>query len=191
MELAPVRSLALDLISSGVLRTERLILRPWRDSDREPFAAMNADPRVMEHFPSLLDRAQSDAMVERIRAHFDQYGYGLWAVEVPKVAPFIGFTGLHHPKFMPEHVEVGWRLAHAYWATGYATEAAREAVRYAFDVLGLDELVSMTVPANVRSQNVMAKLGFTRDPSADFEHPSVPVGSPVRFHWLFRMQKPR
>jgi RimJ/RimL family protein N-acetyltransferase len=172
-----------------VLRTERLLLRPWRDDDVEAFAALNADPIVMEHFPSLLDRAQTEAMVGRIRAHFDREGFGLWAVEVPGVAPFIGFTGLQRPTFMPESVEVGWRLARAAWGAGYATEAARAAVAYAFETLALPELISMTVPSNVRSQRVMAKLGFIRDPLADFEHPNIPVGAAMRSHWLFRLRR--
>jgi ribosomal-protein-alanine N-acetyltransferase len=191
VELAAVRALALDLIRSGVLRTERLILRPWRDDDVEPFAALNADPVVMEHFPAVLDRAQSDAAVARIRTHFDREGFGLWAVEVPGGAPFIGFAGLQRPAFLPAFVEAGWRLARPYWGAGYATEAARAAVDFAFDVLYLPELISMTVPANVRSQRVMAKLGFVRDPDADFEHPNIPAGHPLRPHWLFRLQAPR
>ena len=174
-----------------MLRTDRLILRAWRDDDLDAFAALNADPVVMEHFPSLLDRAQTEAVVGRIRAHFDREGFGLWAVEAPGVAPFIGFTGLVRPSFMPESIEIGWRLAHAYWGAGYATEAARAAVDYARDVLALPELISMTVPSNVRSQRVMAKLGFVRDPAADFEHPSVPVGHPMRPHWLFRLRMTR
>ena len=174
-----------------MIRTDRLLLRPWRDDDIDAFAALNADPVVMEHFPSLMDRAQTEASVGRIRTHFEREGFGLWAVEVPGVAPFIGFTGLQRPSFMPEFVEVGWRLARAHWGAGYATEAARAAVDYAFDTLGLPELISMTVPSNLRSQNVMTKLGFVRDPDADFEHPNIAVGSPLRAHWLFRLRSSR
>lgn len=174
-----------------MIRTKRLLLRDWRDDDLEAFAALNADPVVMEHFPSLMDRAQTEAAVGRIRAHFDREGFGLWAVEVPGVVPFIGFTGLARPAFMPQFVEVGWRLAHAYWGAGYATEAARAAVDYAFDTLKLPELISMTVPSNVRSQRVMQKLGFVRDPDADFEHPNIPIGSRMRAHWLFRLRSAR
>jgi RimJ/RimL family protein N-acetyltransferase len=172
-----------------VIRTERLLLRPWRDDDLEPFAQLNADPAVMEHFPSLLDREQSDAMAERIRAYLDREDHGLWAVEVPGVAPFIGFCGLQRPAFMQDSVEVGWRLAHAHWGKGYATEGARACVEYGFTKMGLDEIVSMVVPRNVRSQRVMEKLGMTRDPSADFDHPRIPEGSPVRAHWLFRLRR--
>jgi len=170
------------------LRTERLILRPWRESDLEPFAALNGDPIVMEHFPSRQSRAESDATVGRVREHFEREGFGLWAVEVPGVAPFIGFTGLQRPSFMPV-IEVGWRLAKEYWGAGYATEAARASLAWGFANLDLDEIVAMVVPNNVRSQRVMAKLGMTRDPSADFDHPRIPVDSPVRRHWLFRLRK--
>src|SRR5262245_27433470 len=136
------------------LRTDRLILRPWRDEDAEPFAALNNDPVVMEYFPSLLSREQSDAAVARIRAHFDREGFGLWAVELPGVAPFIGFAGLARPTFMPV-VEVGWRLARAYWGAGYATEAAHAAVAWGFAHLDVAEIVAMVVPDNQRSQRVM------------------------------------
>jgi len=174
-----------------VIRTERLVLRAWRDEDLEPFAALCADPVVMEHFPSVMDRAQCEAAVVRIRGHFDREGFGLWAVEVPGVAPFIGFTGLLRPSFMPSEVEAGWRLAREHWGAGYATEAARGAIDYAFDTLRLGALISMTTPANVRSQHVMEKVGFVRDPDADFEHPNIPVGSPARPHWLFRLSHER
>lgn len=176
-------------MQAPTLRTERLILRPWRDDDLEPFAALNADPEVMEFFPSLLTREQSDALAERIRSHFAREAFGLWAVEIPGVAPFIGFTGLQRPSFMPG-VEVGWRLARRYWGAGYATEAARAAVAWGFAHLDLPEIIAMVVPDNVRSQRVMAKLGMVRDPSADFEHPMIPAGSPRRAHWLFRLPRP-
>jgi RimJ/RimL family protein N-acetyltransferase len=173
------------------LRTERLIMRRWRDEDREPFAEMNADPRVMEHFPGRMTRSESDRLVDRIVAHFDEHGYGLWAVEVPGKVPFAGFVGLNvtlfEAPFTPA-VEVGWRLAAGHWGHGYATEAAREAVRYGFDEAGLDEIVSFTVPANVRSRRVMERLGMTRDPAGDFDHPSL-VGSPLARHVLYRLRR--
>lgn len=171
-----------------MIRTARLILRPWRDDDVEPFAALNADPIVMEHFPAPLDRVGTIASVEWIRAHFDRHGYGLWAVEAPGVAPFIGFTGLARPTFRPDDVEIGWRLAREHWGAGYATEAARAALAHGFETLGLDEVISMTVPANTRSQRVMVKLGLQRDPSANFDHPKLPVGHPLRPHWLYRLR---
>jgi RimJ/RimL family protein N-acetyltransferase len=174
------------------LVTARLRLRRWRPEDRAPFAALNADPRVMEHFPALLEREQSDAMVDRIEAHFAARGYGWWAVEVQGGAPFIGFVGLAVPRVdMPfgPAVEVGWRLAFDGWGHGYATEAARATLSFGFDVLGLDEIVSYTVPANVRSRHVMEKIGLRHDRAGDFEHPLVPEGHRLRRHILYRMSR--
>ena len=170
------------------LASERLVLRPWREDDAEPFAAMSADPDVMEHYPDVLTRADSDATIARITAHFAREGFGLWALEAPGVAPFVGFTGLARPGFMPV-VEVGWRLARPYWGRGYATEAARAAVAFGFEQLALDEIVAFVVPANRRSQAVMDRLGMTRDPAANFEHPAIPLGHPLRPHWLYRLSR--
>jgi RimJ/RimL family protein N-acetyltransferase len=175
------------------LETERLILRRWREGDREPFAALNADPVVMEHFPALGSRGESDAMVDRIEAHFDRRGFGLWVVEVRGGAPFVGFVGLWTPTFeahfMPA-VEVGWRLAREHWGHGYATEAARAAVDYGFEEHELDEIVAFTVPANFRSRRVMERLGMTHDPADDFDHPGIPEGHPLRRHVLYRLAGP-
>jgi RimJ/RimL family protein N-acetyltransferase len=172
-----------------MLRTARLLLRRWRDGDRAPFAALNADPEVMEHFPSRLTRADSDAFVDRIEADFDERGYGLWALEVEPTGEFIGFTGLSMPRFeasfMPA-VEIGWRLARSAWGHGYASEAARESLRYAFSDLALSEVVSFTAVGNVRSRAVMERIGMTHDPADDFDHPLVPDGSPLRRHVLYR-----
>ena len=174
-----------------VLRTERLVLRGWREDDLAPFAALNADPMVMEHFPRLLDREQSDAFVrERIEPHFAERGFGLWAVEVPGVAPFVGFVGLQSPSFdafFTPCVEVGWRLAAAHWGRGYATEAAHAAVAFGFEVAGLEEIVSFTVPANIRSIAVMERLGMRYD--GEFDHPRVT--GPLRRHVLYRLSRPR
>jgi RimJ/RimL family protein N-acetyltransferase len=173
------------------IRTDRLVLRPWTRADREPFAAMNADPRVMEYFPALLSRAESDATADRIERHFEERGFGLWGVEVPGEASFIGYVGLMVPAFeapfMP-CVEVGWRLAQAHWGLGYATEGARAALRQGCE-LGLTEVVSMTVLANRRSRRVMEKLGMKRDPADDFDHPRLPPGSPLRRHILYRLSR--
>jgi len=171
------------------LRTERLLLRRWRREDREPFAALNADPYVMQHFLSVLSPAESDALVDRIEAGFEEYGYGLWAVEVSGVAPFIGFIGLaaHGDEFpFGPAVEVGWRLARRYWDMGYATEGARAALRCGAEVFGVNDFVSFTSKTNLRSQRVMRRLGMTRHERDDFDHPRIPVGHPLRPHVLYR-----
>ncbi|HUR77353.1 MAG TPA: GNAT family N-acetyltransferase [Acidimicrobiales bacterium] len=170
------------------METERLILRRWRDADRSPFAALNQDPEVMEHFVSPLTRAQSDDFVDRIEAHFDAHRWGLWAVEVVDSGAFIGYVGLWPPNFMPA-VEVGWRLCKESWGRGYATEAARAAIDDGFERLGLDEIVSFTAVANVRSRRVMQKLGMQRDPAEDFDHPNVAEGHPLRRHVLYRLRR--
>ncbi|WP_424532285.1 GNAT family N-acetyltransferase [Sphaerisporangium viridialbum] len=173
-----------------MLETERLVLRPWREDDLAPFAEMNADPEVMEHFPATLSRGESDAMVGRITAGLEEHGFGLWAVEVRESGLFAGFTGLVWQRFEAHFtpaVEVGWRLAREAWGHGYATEAATAALDHGFGTAGLAEVVSMTVPANVRSQAVMRRLGMTRDPRDDFEHPGPPAGSPLRPHVLYRL----
>ena len=172
------------------LRTERLALRQWRDDDLGPFAALNADPEVMEHFPATLSRAESDAFVERMRAGIEERGFGLWAVEVVETGEFAGFVGLAEPRFdahFTPAVEIGWRLGRAHWGRGYATEAARAAAAFAFDELRLAELVSFTAAVNGRSRRVMERLGMTHDPADDFDHPNVPEG-PLRRHVLYRLR---
>ena len=176
------------------LKTERLALRPWNDDDVEPFAALNADPKVMEHFPAVLSRDETEAAVERIVDHFDVHGFGLWAVEAPEVADFIGFVGLAVPRFEAHFtpcVEIGWRLAKDYWGRGYATEGARAALAFAFDTLRLEEVVSFTVPGNERSRGVMEKLGMERDPGDDFDHPLLPKGHAIERHVLYRLRRDR
>jgi RimJ/RimL family protein N-acetyltransferase len=169
------------------LRTERLVLRRWRDSDREPFARMNADPDVMRFYVAPYSRAESDAFVDRIEKQFDELGFGLWAVEIPGQTPFIGCVGLTvHPYFPTP--EVGWRLDKPYWRKGYATEAARASVADGFERLGLKEIVSFTTPLNVPSIRVMERLGMTHDPVDDFDHPNVPVGHRYRRHVLYRLR---
>jgi RimJ/RimL family protein N-acetyltransferase len=175
------------------LRTARLLLRQWRDSDLEPFAALNADPEVMRHFPSVLTRAESDALALGARALISSRGWGLWAVEVVESAPFIGFLGLAQPRFdahFTPAVEIGWRLAREHWGSGYATEGARAVVATAFDELGLDELVSFTTVANAASRRVMERLEMTHDPADDFEHPLLAPGHPQRPHVLYRLRRP-
>lgn len=181
----------------SVLETERLVLRDWTDADLAPFAALNADPEVMEHFPSTLSREESDALAGRIRRDLSRRGVGLWAVEaragtIAGSPCFVGFCGLSVPSFeapfLPA-VEIGWRLARHAWGRGLATEAARACVAHGF-AIGLPEIVSFTSPRNVRSIAVMTKLGMTRDRAADFEHPRVPEGHPLRLHVLYRLPKP-
>jgi ribosomal-protein-alanine N-acetyltransferase len=172
--------------------TPRLELRPWRDEDLPVFAAMNADPIVMEFFPKPLDRAESDAMVGRIRGHFERRGFGLWAVEVPGVIDFIGFVGLVVPGFEAHFtpcVEIGWRLAREHWGQGYATEAARAALEFGFRRLALEEIVSFTTTANLRSRRVMERIGMTRLPDDDFDHPALPEGHRLRRHILYRITR--
>jgi RimJ/RimL family protein N-acetyltransferase len=166
----------------------RVLLRQWRDSDREPFAALNGDPETMRYFPSTLTREQSDAMVDWASGLIDERGWGLWAVEVPGVAPFVGFVGLNVPRFMPDTVEIGWRLLKEHWGNGYATEAAHEALRYGFEELELDEIVAFTVPANTPSRRVMERIGMAHDPSRDFDHPNVPDG-PLKRHVLYAIRR--
>ncbi|MFO1057441.1 MAG: GNAT family N-acetyltransferase [Dongiaceae bacterium] len=173
-----------------ILPGGRVLLRPWREADREPFAAMNADPRVMAYFPQRLDRAESDALFDRIAGHFAEHGFGPWALELPDLAPFIGFAGLAVPRFHERFtpcVEIAWRLAFAQWGRGYATEAARLALAQGFGPLGLAEVVSFTPRGNQRSRAVMARLGMTHDPAGDFDHPALPRGHRLRRHVLFRL----
>ena len=174
------------------LETERLILRTWRDTDREPFARMNADPVVMEFFPACLSREESDEGVDRVEKHFRERGFGLFAAELRAEHAFIGFIGLNVPRFVAHFtpcVEIGWRLAAAYWGQGLATEGARAVLRHGFDTLALDEIVAFTIPANLRSRRVMEKLGMTHDPADDFDHPGLEPGHPMRRHVLYRLKR--
>jgi RimJ/RimL family protein N-acetyltransferase len=177
-----------------VLTTDRLLLRRWRESDRAPFAALNADPEVMRHFPSTRTRAESDAMVDRLDAAIEADGFGLWAVERRDTEEFIGFVGLSRPTFDPrlaDQVEIGWRLAREAWGHGFATEAAREVVRFAFDPAGADlpALISFTASTNEPSRRVMRRLGMSHDPADDFEHPALPPGHALRPHVLYRLSR--
>jgi ribosomal-protein-alanine N-acetyltransferase len=172
------------------LRTERLLLRRWRAGDLEPCAAMNADPRVMENFPAPLSGQESDAFIGRMEGCFEDCGYGLWAVELPGEASFIGCVGLvpvaNDLPFAPA-VEVGWRLARAHWGAGLAGEAASAAIAFAFDRLRLHELVAYTAERNERSRRLMDRLGMHHDPAEDFAHPGLPLGHPLVPHVLYRL----
>lgn len=176
------------------LRTPRLRLRRWREEDLAPFAALNADSRVAEFLPKPLSREESDSLARRCDAFFDKHGYGLFAVEVPGVADFIGFTGLAKPSFeapfMPA-VEVGWRIAAEFWGSGYATEGARAALRFGFQDCDLDEIISFTVPANRRSRAVMERLGLPHCEADDFDHPNLAANDPLRRHVLHRLSRDR
>jgi RimJ/RimL family protein N-acetyltransferase len=158
--------------------------------DRPAFARLNADPRVVEFLPGPLSRQESDARADRIEAHFQRHGFAQWAVEIPGIAPFAGFIGLSIPSFEAAFtpcVEIGWRLDADYWNRGYATEGARAALAFGFKWLQLEEIVSFTVPANVRSRRVMEKIGMTHSAGEDFDHPSLPEGHPLRRHVLYRL----
>jgi RimJ/RimL family protein N-acetyltransferase len=171
------------------LRTARLLLRRWRAADLPPFAAMNADARVMEFFPATLSPGESEAVIAVIDSSFEQRGYGLWAVEVPGETSFAGFIGLApvdaRMRFAPA-VEVGWRLAREHWGHGFATEGARAAMSFAFEELGLPSLVAFTASGNARSRRVMQRLGMVHDPAEDFHHPRLTSGHPLSSHVLYR-----
>ncbi len=173
--------------------THRLLLRQWRAEDREPFAALNADPVVMEHFPAALTRAESDAIANRCECLIAERGWGAWATEIKATGEFIGFVGLHIPPDdlpMSPCVEILWRLAHAHWGRGFATEAARGALHVGFEVLELPEIVAFTVPSNARSRAVMERLGMQMD-ATTFEHPGVPEGHALRTHCNYRLSRDR
>jgi RimJ/RimL family protein N-acetyltransferase len=179
-------------MTEPALTTERLLLRRWRDEDLPPFAALNADPLVMEYFPAVLSREESDARATGIRRHFEERGFGLWAVEIWGVTPFAGFIGLSVPRFEAEFtpcVEIGWRLAAKYWGQGLATEGAQAALAFGFEELGLAEIMSFTVPQNWRSRRVMEKIGMTHEPGGDFDHPALPEGHRLRRHVLYRISR--
>src|SRR3970040_951594 len=166
-----------------MLATERLVLRRWKDSDREPFAEITADPRVLESFPGCLTREESDQLMDDIESHFDNRGFGLFATELKADGKLIGFIGLHVASFQAHFtpcVEIGWRIAVPYWGKGLATEGSREVIRFAFERLRLESLVSFTSPENIASRRVMEKLGMTHDPAEDFDHPKLPPGHRLR-----------
>jgi RimJ/RimL family protein N-acetyltransferase len=177
---------------SSSISTARLLLRPFESDDLAPFAALNAHPLVVEWLGERT-RAESDVLAERINAEIGREGWSFWAVEVVGGEPFIGMVGLHRvdPSFpFAPAVEIGWRLHPAHWGHGYATEAAVASLDHGF-AAGLDEIVAFTAAGNVRSQAVMRRIGMAHDPSADFNHPAVPVGSPLRPHVLYRIRPGR
>jgi RimJ/RimL family protein N-acetyltransferase len=176
------------------LLTDRLLLRRWTDDDLVPFAAINTDPEVTRLLRGPMDRALSDALVARAEDSFETRGYGLWATEVRATGELIGFVGLARQTFdapFNPSVEVGWRLARSAWGHGYATEGGRAALDFGFDVIGLEEIVSITTASNERSRAVMRRLGMTRDPADDFEQPQLPAGHPLRPAVLHRIDRAR
>lgn len=176
------------------LATERLLLRPWRREDRDGLWRMQSNPATMEFLMPVPDRAASEAVADRAEDHFARHGFGLWVVEVPGVISFAGYTGLVHVPYAAHFtpaVEIGWRFDPACWGHGYATEAARAALAYGFDTLGLEEIVAITVPANRRSRAVMERLGMVRDVEGDFDYPPIPVGHPRRRQVLYRLRRPQ
>lgn len=172
------------------IESERLLLRPWRDGDREPWAAMNADPQVREFFPGLLTRAQSDALQDSLNAHIARHGFGFWALEERASGAFLGFTGLVHTSFdapFTPCIEIGWRLARHAWGKGYASEAALASLGHGFGMLGLTEIVSFAAAGNMRSQRVMERIGMRRVPGGDFIHPKMPSDHPFQPCVLYRI----
>lgn len=175
------------------LRTQRLLLREWRESDLASFAEFNADPKVMEFYTHTLNREESNALAERIQKEITSRGYGFWAVETQSGSNFIGYVGLNYwnleAKFSP-CIDIGWRLGSPYWGKGYATEAAHAVLRYGFEILELQEIVGMATIGNVRSHRVMERLGMKTDPSENFEHPKLPKGHPLGWRVLYRKAAP-
>ena len=175
-----------------MIETDRLLLRRWQASDRGPFAAMGADPEVMAHFPGLMTRAESDALIDRVEAHFDACGYGMWAMERRSDRAFIGFTGLQDVNFVSPidgDIEIGWRLARSAWGLGLAHEAAATCLEWSWANTDAERIVAMTVTANVRSQGLMQRLGLQRRTDLDFDHPRVVDGNPLRPHIVYSIDR--
>jgi RimJ/RimL family protein N-acetyltransferase len=175
-----------------VIDTDRLVLRRWEPRDAEPFAALNADPRVMEYFSNTLSPKESNAIIDIIEKRIDKNGFGLWATELKSSRIFVGFIGLNVPGYtlpFSPCVEIGWRLAFEHWGKGYATEGARAALTFGFEKMRLAEIVSFTTERNIRSRRVMEKIGMVREVAGDFDHPQLPEGHPLRRHVLYRKTK--
>lgn len=178
----------------SIIQTERLILRQWRQEDLEPFAQLNADPRVREYFPGVLSRQESDASVELMSNHIEKYAWGFWAASLIETDEFIGFIGLEDVHFSAPFnrstpaIEIGWRLAYNYWGKGYATEGAKGALQYGFNTLNLEEIVSFTAVQNMRSRRVMEKIGMYHDEKDDFNHPKLREDHPLKQHVLYRIK---
>jgi 3-dehydroquinate dehydratase/shikimate dehydrogenase len=175
----------------AMIKTTRLLLRPWRQEDLEPFAKLNADPRVMEYFPALRSWKESEDFIKAMQHLFETQGWGLWAVSLISSDAFIGFIGLGNVSFTAPFtpaVEVGWRLAFEYWGQGYATEGAMASLKYGFEVLNLSEIVAFTPVQNKRSRAVMERIGMHHDAKDDFDHPKITPGHPLQRHVLYRIK---
>ncbi len=182
----------MNLQPAAIIQTRRLHLRPWREKDFVSFAELNADPRVMQYFPSILNREESDSLAKRLKVFIEENGWGPWAVEVPHVADFIGFIGLFPVPFKAHFtpaIEIGWRIAYEFWGQGFAIEGARAALEFGFEKLHLEEIVSFTAVVNQRSQKLMKKLNMQHDPGDDFNHPRLPKGHPLEPHVLYRIKR--
>jgi RimJ/RimL family protein N-acetyltransferase len=180
------------LNSNFALLTERLLIRSWQDADREPYAALNADPRVRQYLGDTLSRSQSDAQIDHFQTHECTHGFAFWAVEVPNVAPCIGFIGLEKTEYAAHFtpaVEIGWRLDPAYWGRGYAVEGAEAALKYAFSNFDIEEIVAVTVPHNIKSRSVMTKIGMSYSPADDFDHPDEAPLHPLQRSVLYRINR--
>lgn len=176
--------------AAEIVATERLLLRQWREEDFPQFAHMNADPEVMEYFPQLLSREESDTFATHIMQLIEKRGWGLWALELKDEKTFVGFTGLHESWSglpFPQEIEIGWRLAKPFWGRGLACEAAKRVLQYGFEELNLHKIISFTSVINLRSQRLMARIGL-QDTGRNFAHPKVPVG-PLREHVLFELHR--
>ncbi len=175
------------------LETDRIVLRDWSGDDLEPFAAMNADERVMEFYPAIIGREDSDALAMRLQQDIDAIGFGLYALEVKSTGNFIGYVGISEVRFPADFapaLEIGWRLSAQSWGHGYATEAARACMAHAFSKFEFPDLVSFTTHRNKKSIAVMERIGMQRNPADDFEHPNLPAGHPLRPHVLYRIENP-
>lgn len=177
-----------------IIQTERLILRQWSEEDLEPFAALNADTRVMEYFPCVLSRQESDQMMKRMQAKIEERGWGWWAVSLIADEKFIGFIGMNDvdqlsfPVHFAPTVEVGWRLDYPFWGKGFATEGAKACLKYGFETLNLEEIVAFTAVQNMRSRAVMERIGMHHNSQDDFDHPKIPEGHKLRRHVLYRLE---
>ncbi len=179
------------MATAPIIKTERLILRPWRESDQLPFSLINKDPKVMEFIPIPISREQSDAMIKSYEEEWDQRNYGRWALELPGVDDLIGYVGLHYTDFKSDFtpcIEIGWRLASAHWGKGYASEAAKAALDYGFNKLNQKEFFAFTYKGNMNSRKLMERLGMTYDPTLDFENPGLPEGHPMGSYVVYRIK---